>query len=193
MFPQRARIRPGSGRAVLWAVLLAVAAAPVAAQEAAPVAAQELRIGYIEMARLIDNAPQLIAVRETLQREFAQRDTELKAQEARVAEMEQQYRREADLLPRQTAEGRAFEIETARRNIARLRDRMREDLDARRKELLAMRWPQVEDGIIAFARANDYDLILQSPLPYAAPALDVTDQVLEQLRREQAPSPEPPR
>jgi outer membrane protein len=185
MFPQRARIRPGSGRAVLWAVLLVVAAAPVAAQE--------LRIGYIEMARLIDNAPQLIAVRETLQREFAQRDTELKTQEARVAEMEQQYRREADLLPRQTAEGRAFEIETARRNIARLRDRMREDLDARRKELLAMRWPQVEDGIIAFARANDYDLILQSPLPYAAPALDVTDQVLEQLRREQAPSPEPPR
>lgn len=168
----------GAGLAPLAGALLALA---LLLPAAAP--ADELRIGYVEMARLIDSAPQMIAGKEALQREFAARDVELTAQEQRVEEMERQFRREGDLLPRQVAEARSFEIETARRNLTRLRERMREDLDARRKEELNKRWPEIEDGIIEFARANDYDLIVQSPVLYAAPALDVTDQVLEFLRR----------
>ena len=148
--------------------------------------AQTARIGYVDMKRLLDNAPQVQAGRNALQREFAQRDSELKAQEQRLAQMEERQRREAALLPKDVADARQLEIDTVRRSIDRLRGKLREDLNARAGEELRLRWDEVHDVVVEFARENQYDLVVESPVIYASAAIDITDEVLDRLRRKTA-------
>ena len=181
-----ARGRPVLTRAAIWLLLAAVAAA-------APVAvAQTARIGYVDMKRLLDNAPQIQAGRDALQREFAERDNALKAQQVRLAELETRQKRDAAILPKDVADALAFEIDTLRRGIATTRDRMRDDLNARSNQELSRRWPEIHDAVIEYARENGYDLVVEEPVLYASAAVDITDEVLERLKRawvaQQAPS-----
>jgi outer membrane protein len=168
----------GAARALLLLAGLAIAlVAPP------PLAAQGARVAYIDMKRLLDNAPQVQAGRDALQREFAQRDADLKSQESRLAELEERQRRESGLLPKAETDARQAEIDTLRRSIERLRGRLREELNARGEAELRRRWDEVHDVVVELARERQYDLVLQAPVVYAAPTIDITDEVLERLRR----------
>lgn len=166
--------------------LIALAAALLLG--AAPATAQTARIGYVNMARLLDNAPQIQAGREALAREFAERDAALKVQEARLAELEANLKREAAILPKSVAEARQFEVDTLRRGIEGTRKKMRDDLNTRSNEELSKRWPEVHDAVIEYARENGFDLVVEEPVLYASAAIDITDEVLERLR---SAAPEP--
>jgi outer membrane protein len=156
-----------------------------------PTFAQGARVGYVDMKRLIDSAPQLRAGRELLEREFADRDSALRAEQQRLADLEARQRREAGVLDAATAEDRAREIDALRRNLERTRTRLREDLNRRAQEEYKRRWDTMQDQVTAFARENGYDLIVESPVVYASPAIDVTDAILERLRREESRAPAP--
>lgn len=151
---------------------------------AGPVAAQGARIGYVDMKRLIDSAPQLREGRELLEREFADRDAALRAEQQRLVELEARQRREAGVVDAATAGERAREIEALRRNLERTRTRLREDLNRRAQEEYKRRWDAMQDQVTAFARENGYDLIVESPVVYASPTIDVTDAILERLRHD---------
>jgi outer membrane protein len=144
------------------------------------------------MKRLLDNAPQIQAGRDALQREFAERDAALKTQQTRLAELETRQKRDAAILPRDVADALAFEVDTLRRGIATTRERMRDDLNARSSQELSRRWPEIHDAVIEYARENGYDLVVEEPVLYASAAVDITDEVLERLKRawvaQQAPS-----
>lgn len=157
----------------------------------APAAAQGVRVGYVDMKRLIDSAPQLRAGRELLEREFADRDAALRAEQQRLSELEARQRRETGVVDAATAEARAREIDALRRNLDRTRTRLREDLNRRAQEEYKRRWDAMQDQVTAFARENGYDLIVESPVVYASPSIDVTDAILERLRRE-APAEQAP-
>lgn len=167
----------------LAALLLACIAVPAWAQTA--------RVGYVDMKRLLDNAPQLQAGREALQREFAQRDAELKQQEQRLAELEARQRREGALLSRDDAAALQREVDTLRRSLERTRGRLRDELNARGQEEVRRRWDEIHDVVVEFARQNGYDLVVESPVIYASATIDITDEVLERLRREAAAAETP--
>lgn len=153
-----------------------------------PAAAQGTRIGYIDMPRLIGSAPQVRSGRKSLELEFAERDALLKQQEVRLQGMEEALRRERGLLPAATLQSREQEALTLKRNIERTRERLRADLNARSKQELSKRWPEIHDAIIEFAREENYDLVVESPVLYASAAIDITDQVIERLKQKAAQS-----
>jgi outer membrane protein len=138
------------------------------------------------MKRLVDNAPQISSGSDRLRDEFAARDRLLKADEARLAELLDRQRREAGLTTPQAAQGLADEVEALDRKVRRTRDSLREELRRRSEEEIEVRWRQLQEAVAAFAREQGYDLILTNPVFYASPAVDVTDQVLTRLRRDQA-------
>ena len=167
---------------VFGVLLLALAAL-------APAAAQTGRVAYVDMKRLLDNAPQVQAGREALAREFAQRDADLKAQEGRLSTLEDRQRRESGLLPKTEADALQAEVDTLRRSIERTRTRLREELNARSEDETRKRWDEVYDVVVELARERQYDLVVPSPVVYAAPSIDITDEVLERLRRKAGAQP----
>ncbi|MEO6687955.1 MAG: OmpH family outer membrane protein [Dokdonella sp.] len=148
------------------------------------------RIGYVDMKRLLDNAPQVVAGRQKLEREFAARDAALKADEKRAG----------DLRSRQAGNGTAAapvdaalqrEIDALDRSIKRNRDALRADLKTRSDQELDRSWREINDAVVEFAREQGFDLIVPSPVVYASPKVDVTEQILERLRRRPAKSVTP--
>ena len=149
---------------------------------AAGVGAQQARIGYIDLKRLLDNAPQMASSNERLRAEFAERDRRLKADEARLAELQDKQRREAGLTTTEVSDALAAEIEALDRKIRRTRETLREELRRRSEEETELRWREINEAVAAYAREHAYDLITHGPVFYASPSIDITDQVLTRLR-----------
>lgn len=164
-------------RALLVAVALSFAI-PAAAQPAS------VRIGYVDMKRLLDNAPQVVAGRQKLEREFAPRDSALNADELRLAAQRSRYERDSALLSREEAEALRRENDALDRSIRRNRDNLRSELKARSDQELDRSWREINNAVVEFAREQNIDLIVPSPVVYASPRIDITDQVLERLRRQ---------
>lgn len=164
-----------------------LAAGVAAAMSAAPpaVAQQGARsIGYVDMERLIDNAPQVLAATERLQREYAARDAQLNADTERLAGMEQRIADGRDDLPEDELAQLEREADALRRSIARTRERLQAELRDSIEAELTRTYPRIYEAIAEYAREAGYDLILSSPVAYASGRVDVTDRVLDRLRRD---------
>ncbi len=157
---------------------------------AAGAAAQSARLGYVDMKRLIDNAPQVIETRARLNGEFKARDAAVAAENTRLAELEARERRDALMLPKTAAEALRREIEALRKSIERTRNRLAQELKARQDEEFNRQWPRIEAAVIAHARENQLDLVVQAPVFYASAQIDITDAVLARLKREATTAPQ---
>jgi len=144
--------------------------------------AQQLRVGYVNMKDVLDNAPQVIAGRQKLDEEFRPRNDAIEAEEARVQGLEQRLQR-GDISEdaRATLEREVREI---RRGIARQREDLRDELSFRRTEEVQQLEDQINQAVQEIAARHGYDLILSSPVVYANPSLDITQLILQQLQVE---------
>ena len=150
-----------------------------------PAFAQECggRIAYVDMQRLIDSAPQVVAARAQLQAEFAERDRALDADAKRLAELDDRIRREADLMSTDDARNLRQEADALRSSIQRTRDRLSQELNSRIDQELDKAWPDIEASVAEYAREAGYDLVVGSPVIYASGRVDITDRVLDRLRQ----------
>lgn len=141
------------------------------------------KIGYVDLKRLLDNAPQMLESRAKLQQEFAGRDTAMKADEAKLAGLQQKYDRDASIMAKPDAEALKRQIDTLDRANKRTRETLRADLNTRATAERDRIWQQINDTVVEYARAQGFDLIVPSPVVYASTRIDITDAVLEKLRQ----------
>jgi outer membrane protein len=144
------------------------------------------KIGYIDVKRLLDSAPQMLDARAKLQQEFAPRDNALKADEAKLAGMQQRYDRDAAIMAKADAEGLKREIDALDRSIKRTRETLRGELNTRATAERDRIWQQITDTAVEYAREQGFDLIVPSPVVYASSRIDITDAVLDKLRQNKA-------
>ena len=144
---------------------------------AGAVAAQDIRIGYVDMKRLLDSSPQVIAGRAELDIQFRPINNELLADEERLLEMEQRLAAASNLTREQVA-ARQREIRNLQRSIERRREDLAEELNFRRNQQIKELGEEIEIAVQTVARREGYDLVLSSPVAYASETIDITDQVL---------------
>ena len=149
------------------------------------------KIGYVDLKRLLDNAPQMLDSRAKLQQEFAGRDGALKADEAKLAGLQQKYDRDAAIMSKADAEALKREIDTLDRANKRTRESLRTELNTRATAERDRIWAQINDTVVEYARAQGFDLIVPSPVVYASTRIDITDAVIEKLRQGKPASPKP--
>lgn len=173
---------PAQARDLIRALVLASACALAghALAQQTPAAA---RVGYVDMKRLLDNAPQVVAGRQKLEREFAPRDTALKSDEKKLEDLRARQQKESAAAGTD-ADALRREIDALDRSIKRNRDAMRSELKTRSDQELDRSWREINDAVVEFAREQGFDLIVPSPVVFASPRVDVTDQVLERLKRQ---------
>jgi outer membrane protein len=144
--------------------------------------AQQLRIGYVDMKEVLDNAPQVIAGKSKLDREFRSRNDSIEMDELRAEALESRLQ-QADLTSDNTLQLER-EIRELRRNISRRKEDLRDELSFRRTEEVQQLEEEINVAVQEIARRNGFDLIISSPVVYASPELDITDLILEQLEVE---------
>jgi outer membrane protein len=144
--------------------------------------AQQLRIGYVDMKQVLDNAPQVLAGRARLDQEFRARNDAIEMDEMRAAALEARMQ-QGDMSSDSRLQTER-ELRDLRRNITRRKEDLRDELSFRRTEEVQSLEEQINVAVQEIAERNGYDLIISSPVVYASPALDITDLILEQLEVE---------
>ncbi len=160
----------GRGMRAFLFVLLMLMSLGVTAQT-------DIRIGYVDMKRLLDNAPQVLAGREQLDLEFRPRNEALLADEQQLLELEQALA-SAELLSNEAIAQREREIRNLSRSIERRREDLAEELNFRRNAEIKLLGEEIELAVQTVARREGYDLVLSSPVAYASDTIDITEQVL---------------
>lgn len=144
--------------------------------------AQNLRIGYVNMKEVLDNAPQVVTGREKLDLEFRPRNEAIEADEARTEALEARLQ-QGDVGPDERARLER-DIRELRRSIKRQREDLRDELSFRRTEEVQRLEDQINLAVQDIAESYGYDLVLSSPVVYADPALDITELILQRLQEE---------
>jgi len=142
--------------------------------------AAELKIGYVNAVKVIEEAPQGESALKKLEAEFAPRDKQIVEMQNRLKHLEQDLEKNALVLKENEHRSREFEVVTLKRDLRRATQEFREDYNLRRNEELAALQKIVQKTIAEIAKQENYDLILESAV-YAGPKVDVTDKILKKL------------
>jgi outer membrane protein len=142
--------------------------------------AVDLKIGYVNAVKVIEEAPQGEAALKKLEAEFAPRDKQIVEMQNRLKQLEQDLEKNALVLKENEHRSKEFEIATLKRDLRRATQEFREDYNLRRNEELAALQKIVQKTIAEIAKQENYDLILESAV-YAGPKADVTDKILKKL------------
>jgi outer membrane protein len=149
---------------------------------AAAASAQQLRIAYVDMKQVLDNAPQVLAGRATLDKEFRARNDAIEMDEFRAGTLESRLV-QADLSSDNKL-ALERELRELHRNISRRKEDLRDELSFRRTEEVQRLEEEINVAVKEIALRNGFDLIISSPVVYASPDLNITDLILEQLEVE---------
>ena len=142
----------------------------------------EAKIGFVNMAKIEEDAPQLDALRKKFEREFSPREKELVSQQRDLKKLEDQMERDGATMSDGQRSKMERDILSRRRDLKRATDEFREDLTIRRNEELASLNRQVGDVIRDLSRAEKFDLVLTAGVVYASDRVDITGKVLERLK-----------
>lgn len=148
-------------------------------------AQQSPRIGYVNMKRVIDNAPQTQRGRQKLEQEFESRNSEILEREKRLEDLQNKLLREAEIMTDDERGDLELLIRTVTRDVRRLKDEYTEDFTIRFSEEQNLLIRRVDSAVTALAEQEKLDLVLpDTSVVYASDNVDITDKVLQRLRDE---------
>lgn len=161
-------------KCILIAGILAV---PLAAS------AVELKIGFVNGTRLVEESPQAHAASERIKEEFDPRQNALIEGQKQQREREERFMKDSAFMSESEKQKREREIVSIQRE-QRLKDtELREDFTIRRNQEMAKVWEVLREAIQSFAKENKYDLILFEGVSYASERVDVTEDILKRLKK----------
>ena len=149
---------------------------------AAQAASAEVKVGFVNVAKVLELAPQAEAARNRIEKEFAPKDRELLEQQKDVRGLEDRLVKNAAVLSESERQRNENEIRATKRELRRAQDEFREDLNLRRSQELSKLQQKVTEVIQALAKAEQYDLIVSDGVIFAGSRVDITDKILERLR-----------
>ncbi len=155
--------------------------------------AQELKLGFVNVAKIAEEAPQAEAARSKLEKEFAPRDKGLGESQKQLKVLEDKLAKDGAVISEAERAKAEREILSQRRDLKRSQDEFREDFNIRRNEEFAKLQKLVADTIVSLAKKESYDLIVGDGTLYASDRVDITDKVLEALKGAKGAEPAAPK
>lgn len=147
-------------------------------------AAQDYKIGTLDVVRIIKQSPQTKAANERIDKEFSVRETKLTAAGEELKKLEDRMAKDQAILSEEEFNRLERDIVTRKREMKRDQDEFREDLNFRRNEEFTKMRKVIIEAIQKVAAESKYDLVLGEGIVYSSPELDMSDMVIEFLKRE---------
>ncbi len=144
--------------------------------------AQGVKVGYVSLSRIENEAPAAVRAAEALKKEFEPRNLQLHEFQKRIEAAREQFENEKGRLAAAEAQAKVREISEMMRQSDQMVRRLSEEFDLRQKELGARFVEEARVAIKAVAEAGKYDLILQEVL-FARPGIDITAEVLKEMEK----------
>ncbi|QCU90188.1 OmpH family outer membrane protein [Thiomicrorhabdus sediminis] len=144
-------------------------------------AAQGAKLGVVNVALLLEQAPQAKSATSSLEKEFSPQQAELKSLAAKLEKQQADYQKNKTVMSDAQKITKEREISMLTREIQRRRNDVQELLNLRRNEELAKLQNIVNEAIKTIGKKQDFDLILYEGIAYTNDRIDVTKDVLDHL------------
>ncbi|MES1925167.1 OmpH family outer membrane protein [Salinisphaera sp. T31B1] len=150
---------------------------------AASAGAQELKIGVVDLGRLINDSPQAERAKTNMASQFAERKNEIESQANTLRQDVERLKRDGSVMSEDGRDKLQASIRDRQRELQMQQSKYNDDVaDAEQKEFDRMR-SDIRSVIDNYAEEQGYDLILGDSVLYADDAIDVTDEILAQLKQ----------
>lgn len=144
----------------------------------------EIKIGFVNAAQVLEQAPQADAARQHLEKEFSPRDKKLVAAQKNVRKLEEKLTRDGAIMSESERRKLEREILAQKRELKRTQEEFREDLNIRRNEAFDKLRRRVFEVINDIAKSEKYDLVVSDGVVYATGRIDITSKVVDELKQE---------
>ncbi len=146
--------------------------------------AADIKIGFVNSLKILDEAPQTKAAMEAWQREFSPKKDKLIAEQAKLKKLEEKLIRDGALMSSSERKNLERDVMNQQRDLRRNEEEYNEDLNIRRNEVLQEVQAKVMSVINSMAKEEGYDLIFsESGVVYFNEGIDISDKVLNRLKK----------
>jgi outer membrane protein len=155
-------------------------------------ASAEIKIGYVNFQKLLEDAPQTKVAMQGLENEFAPRRRELLTMQNDLKAREEKLQKEGAVMSEadRTKTEKTFRDE--QREFSRKAGEFQDDASTRRNEEIGKVQRYLVTEIQGYATAQGFDLVLGEGVFYAKGTLDITANVLAVLASKPATLPPAP-
>lgn len=147
----------------------------------ANVSIAEMKIGFVNVPKVMEKAPQAAKAKKRLEKEFSPRDKQLVAQQKEIKKLEEKLSRDASVMGESERRKVERDIVSKKREATRAQQEFSEDFNLRRNEELGKLQKRIYEAIQTLAKEGNYDLLLTDGVIHASEQIDVTSKVQEKL------------
>ena len=141
----------------------------------------ELKIGFVNVAKVLEKAPQAAKAKTRLETEFSPRDKALNSQMKEIKSLEDKLGKDSAVMSDEERRRIEKDILDKKRDAARAQQEFSEDFNMRRNEELGNLQKRIVEAVRALAKEESFNLLLTDGVIYADDAIDVTSRVQQKL------------
>jgi outer membrane protein len=146
--------------------------------------ATELKIGFVNAPRVIEEAPQAEKARKKLEKEFSPRNKIVDKAQNDLRKAEDKLNRDGAIMSEPERQKLERKVRADARDLKRTKEEFREDLNIRKNEAFERLRRRVFEVIQNIASKEKYDLVVSEGVLHASKKVNITNLVLEQLKKE---------
>lgn len=144
--------------------------------------AQDLKIGFVDTARVLKEAPQADLARKKLESEFAPRDEKIVSMQKELKNLDDKQTKDLTIMSDSARKKLERDIIALKRDIKRAKEEFTDDFNLRRNDELTKLQKLIYQTTVTVAKEDGYDVILSDSVLYSSKRVDITDKILERLR-----------
>ena len=142
------------------------------------------KVAYISTKTLLEQSPQAQQANQELVAAFGDRERALRSLAEALQEQERKFQTDSAIMSAEQREKAQEEINRGRRQFQFDQQSLREDVAAKRQELLQKVQVTIRQVIKDFGAKNGYQFIFtDNSIAYADDAVDITQDILEELSK----------
>lgn len=146
-------------------------------------AEETLKIGAVQVLKVLEQSPQYQAAGKALDKEFEARSKTLIAEQKKIKGLEDKLSKDRAIMSESEIGKLERDILNKRRDLKRDQDEFREDINFRRNEELAKIQKIVFEAVQKVSKENGYDIVLSEGVVFASAKVDMTQLVIDALNK----------
>lgn len=146
--------------------------------------AADYKIGYVDIAKILNESPAAKAAQKKLEQEFTPRNKQLESKAKKIQNQKEKLQKESDIMSKDQIESLKRKIMKSERDLQRDATEAQEDFKLRRRDELGKIESRLKEVILKIAEGGQYDLILtNSDVTYASDTkgINITNRVLKKF------------
>jgi len=135
---------------------------------AASAQSAELKVGYVQVDKILQDAPQTAESGKKLEKEFSPRSQELERMAKQIKDIETVLDKEGLTLSESERRTKERDAQNIKIEFQRKQRELREDINLRKNEELGSLQDRINKAVQSVSEAEGYDLVVYSGVAYAS-------------------------